>query len=130
MDTIATFDKVAGFLGNPPTMAPHLDFAKLQTLCQHIVKALKHIKCSQSFIYGWLGLAMALAMCALLKPNAFVLLVDWGPAPVYTPFMTPAAIKMVMQHLRGTRVILCPTRISITRASTCLMNWYLTNTKC
>jgi hypothetical protein len=95
MDTIATFGKVAGFFCNLPTMAPCPDFAKLRALRQHIVTALKQIECPQSFIHGWSGLAMAPAVYALLKPNAFVLPVDLGPALVYTPFGTPAAIKMV-----------------------------------
>jgi hypothetical protein len=62
MDTIATFNKVAGFHRNPPTMAPRPDFAKLRVLCQHIVMALKQIECPQSFIHGWLGLEMAPAV--------------------------------------------------------------------
>jgi hypothetical protein len=95
MDTIATFNEVTGFLCNPPTMAPHPDFAKLRALCQHIIKALKQIECPQSFIHGWLGLAMAPAVYALLEPNALILPVDPGSALVYTPFATPAAIKMV-----------------------------------
>jgi hypothetical protein len=95
MDTIITFDEVVGFLRNPPTMAPHPDFAKLRALCHHIVKALKQIECPQSFIHGWLGLTMAPAVYALLEPNASVALVNPGPTPVYTPFATPVAIKMV-----------------------------------
>jgi hypothetical protein len=43
---------------------------------------------------------MAPAVYALLKPNAFVVLVNPGPAPVYTPFVTPAAIKMVDATLK------------------------------
>jgi hypothetical protein len=95
MDTIVTFNKVAEFLRNPPTMAPCPDIAKLQALCQHIMKALKQTECPQSFIHGWLGLTMAPSMYALLEPNAFVAPVNPGPAPVYTPFVTPVAIKMV-----------------------------------
>jgi hypothetical protein len=45
MDTIVTFNEVAGFLHNPPRVAPHPDFAKLHALCQHIVKALKQLEC-------------------------------------------------------------------------------------
>jgi hypothetical protein len=84
MDTIATFDKVLGFLCNPPTMVLCPDFAKLRGLCQHIVKALKQIECPQSFIHGWLGLAMAPAVYALLESNVFVLPVDPGPALIHT----------------------------------------------
>ncbi len=38
---------------------------------------------------------MAPAMYSLLEPNTFVAPVNLGAAPVYTPFVTPAAIKMV-----------------------------------
>jgi hypothetical protein len=95
MDSIVTFNKVAGFLCNSPPVAPHPDFAKLRALRQHIVKALKQLKRPQSFIHGWSGLTMTPAMYALLKHNPFVLPGDPGPAPVYTPFATPAAIKMI-----------------------------------
>jgi hypothetical protein len=94
MDSIVTFNKVAGFLCNPPTVAPRLDFAKLRAHCQYIVKALKQLECPQSFIHGWSGLAMAPTVNALL-PSPLVLPGDPGPAPVYTPFATPAAIKMI-----------------------------------
>jgi hypothetical protein len=76
-------------------MHPRPDFAKLHTLCLHLVKALKLIECPQSSIHGWLGLAMASAMYALLEPNAFVMPADPGLAPIYTSFAMPAAIKMV-----------------------------------
>ncbi len=38
---------------------------------------------------------MTPAVYALLEPNPFVLPGDPGPAPVYTSFATPAAIKMI-----------------------------------
>ncbi len=82
-------------LCNPPNMVPCPDFAKLRALRQHIVKALKQIESPQSFIHGWSGFTMAPAMYALLEPNAFVAPVNPGPAPVYMPFTTPAAIKTV-----------------------------------
>jgi hypothetical protein len=94
MDTIVTFDIEVGFLRYPPTMASHLDFAKLRALHQHIMKALKQLECPLSFIHGWSGLTMAPAVYALLEPNPFVVPGDPGPAPVYTPFATPAGIKM------------------------------------
>jgi hypothetical protein len=76
-------------------MHPHPDFAELLALCLHLIKALKLIECPQSSIHGWLGLAMAPAVYAFLEPNAFVVQADPGPAPLYTAFTTPAAIKMV-----------------------------------
>jgi hypothetical protein len=95
LDYILSFDKVARFLCNPPTVAPCPEFSKLRTLRQHIIKALKQLECPQSFIHGWLGLTMAPNMYALLEPNPFVVPGDLGPAPVYTQFALPAAIKMI-----------------------------------
>jgi hypothetical protein len=95
MDTVVPFDNVTSFLRNPPTMHPRPDFAKLRALCLHLVKALKFIECPQSSIHGWLGLAMPPAVYALLEPNVFVVPANLGPAPLYTAFAMPAAIKMV-----------------------------------
>jgi hypothetical protein len=95
MDTVVPFDNVTSFLCNPPTMHPCPDFAKLRALRLHLVKALKLIKCPQSSIHGWLGLAMAPALYALLEPNAFVMPANPGSAPLYTAFMMPATVKMV-----------------------------------
>jgi hypothetical protein len=83
MDSIISFDKVVGFLRNPPTVVPRADFSKLRALRQHIVKALKQIDYPQCFIHGWLGLTMAPAVYALLKPQPFVMPADPGPGPVY-----------------------------------------------
>jgi hypothetical protein len=95
MDSIISFDKVAGFLCSPPTVAPRPNFSKLHALCQHIVKMLKQLECPQSFIHGWSGLTMALNMYALLKPVPFTMPIDSGPAPVYTQFTPLALIKMI-----------------------------------
>jgi hypothetical protein len=95
MDTVVPFDDVTSFLRNPPTMHPCPDFAKLHALCLHLVKALKLIKCPQSSIHGWSGLAMAPAVYAPLEPNAFVVPADPGPAPIYISFAMLATIKMV-----------------------------------
>jgi hypothetical protein len=94
MDNIVSFKKVAGFLCNPPTVAPCPDFSKLRALCQHIVTALKQIKCPQSFIHGWSGLTMAPAVYALLEPQLFVVTADPGPGLVYALFAPPNTVKM------------------------------------
>jgi hypothetical protein len=94
MDNIVSFDKVAGFLCNPPTVAPRPDFSKLCTLPQHIVKALKQIKFPQSFIHGWLGLTMAPAVYALLEPQPFIEPAGPSPGPVYALFPPPNTVKM------------------------------------
>jgi hypothetical protein len=95
MDNIVFFNKVGGFLHNPPTVVPHLDFSKLCALQQHIIKALKQLKCPRSYICGWLGLTMALNVYTFLEPNLFILPGNPGPALVYTQFAPPAAIKMI-----------------------------------
>jgi hypothetical protein len=95
MDTVILFDNVTSFLCNPPTMHPRPDFAKLRALCLHLVKALKLIEHPQSSIHGWLGLAMAPAVYTLLEPNVFIMPANPGPAPLYTAFAMPAAIKIV-----------------------------------
>jgi hypothetical protein len=95
MDTIIPFDNVTSFLHNPSTMHQRPDFAKLRALCLHLIKVLKLNECPQSYIHGWSGLAMALAMYPLLEPNAFIVPADLGPAHLYTAFATLAAIKMV-----------------------------------
>jgi hypothetical protein len=46
-------------------------------------------------MHGWLGLAMAPAVYALLEPNAFMVPTDTGAAPIYTPFAMPVVIKMI-----------------------------------
>jgi hypothetical protein len=95
MDNIVSFDEVAGFLCNPPTLAPCPDFAKLCALCQHIVKAMKQLECPQSFIHGWSGITMAPNMYALLELMPFVVPTDPGAAPVYSAFTLPATMKMI-----------------------------------
>jgi hypothetical protein len=95
MDNIVSFDKLAGFLQNPPTVAPRPEFTKLRALRQHIIKAFKQLECPQSYIYGWLSLTMAPNVYALLEPNPFVVPGDPGPALVYTQFAPSAMIKMI-----------------------------------
>jgi hypothetical protein len=95
MDTIIPFDDVVDCLRNHPSVHPRPDFAKLRALCLHLTKALKFFECPQSALHGWLGLAMAPAVNALLEPVPFFMPTDPGAAPVYTPFATPAAIKMI-----------------------------------
>ncbi len=95
MDTIVPFNDVVDCLRNPPSVHPCPDFAKLRALRLHLTKALKFFECPQSTLHGWSGLAMAPAVYALLEPVPFFVPTDPGAAPVYTPFATPAAIKMI-----------------------------------
>ncbi len=52
MDQLITFNEAAGFLKNPPTLAPCPDFAKIQALRKHINTALMQLVCPQSQIHG------------------------------------------------------------------------------
>ncbi len=47
-------------------------FLELWALHMHLIKALKLFKCPQSALHEWSGLAMALAVYALLEPNALM----------------------------------------------------------
>ncbi len=52
MDHLIKYKKVTEFLKNPPTLSPCPDFAKLQAMQKHMVKALKQLVCPQSTIHG------------------------------------------------------------------------------
>jgi hypothetical protein len=95
MDSLIAYNEAAEFLKNPPTMLPRPDFAKLRALTKHMTQALKQLVCPQSQIHGWTGLVMAPGLYSLIEPYAFFIPPDPGPVPVYTPFTTPSAIKMV-----------------------------------
>jgi hypothetical protein len=95
MNNIISFDEVTGFLKNHPQVAPGPDFSKLRTLRQFVVKALSQLECPQSFIHGWAGLALAPHMYALLEVTPYAVPPNPGPTAVYTPFATPAAMKMI-----------------------------------
>jgi hypothetical protein len=95
MDNIVSFNDVVGFLCNPPTVVPHLDFAKLRALCKNILKAMKQLGCPQSFIHSWSGLTMAPNVYALLKLMQFVVPTNPGATPLYTVFMPLATMKMI-----------------------------------
>jgi hypothetical protein len=95
MGAVITFEEVREFLKNPPSLAPRPDFNQLRALRQHIVRALKQLTCPQSPIHRWSGLAIAPGIHALLKPQAFVELLNPGTTAVYPPFLPPLAIKMI-----------------------------------
>jgi hypothetical protein len=66
MNRLISYEEAAGFLKNPPLLAPQPNFAKIQALRIHMSQALKQLDCLQSLIHGWLGLAMDPQMYALL----------------------------------------------------------------
>jgi hypothetical protein len=94
MDQLITFDEEAGFLKNPPMLAPRPDFSKIRALCNHINTALTQLVCLQSQIHGWAGLTMEPNMYALLKAVPFAIPVNPGDMPIYTQFATPAHMKL------------------------------------
>jgi hypothetical protein len=94
MDHTITFDEVAGFLKNPPTLSPRPDFVKIRALRKHMVRALKQLACPQSVIHGWSGLIFASMVYTLLELNPFQDPTNIGAVAVYTQFATPPMIKM------------------------------------
>jgi hypothetical protein len=95
MDHLITYEEAVGFIKNPPSLAPHLDFAKIRALCKHYVMGLKQLIGPQSLIHGWAGLVMDPVMYALLKPTMpFVAVVDTGEYAIHANFSTKAAMKM------------------------------------
>jgi hypothetical protein len=95
MDHLITYKEAEGFIKNPPSLAPRLDFAKIRALRKHYVTGLKPLIFPQSLIHGWTGLVMDLVMCALLEPTTpFVAVVDPGKYAQYANFSTEAAMKM------------------------------------
>jgi hypothetical protein len=83
MGTTITYDEVAALCANPPTIAPHLNFINLCNLWRHTQRALQHLRCPQSNIFGWAGLIMARPMYALLTTSLFQLPTDSGPLAIY-----------------------------------------------
>jgi hypothetical protein len=83
MDQTITYESVAEFLKNHPTLLLCLDFTKLRTLQKHMAHALKQLVCPQSAIHGWLGLVLLPMVYALLKSTPFLALVYLGNLAVY-----------------------------------------------
>ena len=94
MDHTITFDEIAGFLKNPPTLLPRPDFVKIRALRKHMVRALKQLTCPQSVIHRWSSLILALMVYALLEPNPFQDPTDPGAVAVYMQFATQSMIKI------------------------------------
>ena len=75
MDTIISYDEVAGLVANLPTIAPRPNLTNLRNLRCHIQRALMRVSCPQSRILGWAGLIMSRAMYGP----------DPGPLVIYYP---------------------------------------------
>ena len=95
MDHLITYEEAVGFIKNPPSLAPRLDFAKIQALRIHYVTGLTQLTCPQSLFHGWVSLVMDPVMYALLEPTTpFAAVVDPGEYAVYANFATEAMMKM------------------------------------
>ncbi len=95
MDHLITYKEAVGFIKNPPSLAPHRDFAKIHALCKHYVTGLKQLTCPQNLIHGRAGLVMDPVMYALLESTTpFAAVVDPGEYAIYANFTTKAAMKM------------------------------------
>jgi hypothetical protein len=93
MDQIITYESVAEFLKNPPTLLPCPDFTKLHALQKHMTRALQQLVCPQSVVHGWSGLVLLPMVYALLEPTPFLAPVYPGNVAVYPQFALPAQIK-------------------------------------
>jgi hypothetical protein len=103
MNQLITYEEAAGFLKNPPSLAPRPDFTKIWVLRKHITQALKQLDCPQSLIYGWVGLAMDPAMDSLIKFTPYAAPTDPGDVPNYPQFATPQVIKTLDRSWENTR---------------------------
>jgi hypothetical protein len=95
MNQLITYKEAAGFLKNPPLLAPRPDLTNIRTLRKHITQALKQLDCPQSLIYGWVGLAMDPRMYLLVELTPFEAPPDLGDVPNYPQFTTTQVIKML-----------------------------------
>ena len=76
-------EEFAGFLANPPSVLPRLNFYKLRALQKHIVEALKQLQHPDCWVHGWAGMAMQDSIYALIDPTPFTIPQDPGPIAVY-----------------------------------------------
>ncbi len=97
MNQLITYDEVARFSKNPPSVIPRPNFAKIWALQKHITQALKRLDCPQCLIYGWTGLAMDPTINALVDLSPFAAPPDPGDVPMYPNFALPQVLKTVEQ---------------------------------
>jgi hypothetical protein len=83
MDAVIEYDEAGGFLKNPPSLEPCLNFINIHALQKHIVQGLAWLACPQSAIHGWPGLAMDPAAYLLLEGVAFNVPPDPGPTVIF-----------------------------------------------
>jgi hypothetical protein len=99
MDQLISYETVAEFPKNPPTLLPHPDFTKLHALQKHMARALKQLVCPQSTIHRWLGLVSLPMMYTLLELNPFLALgIPRGCCGIPT-VCTPGANQDSQRHV-------------------------------
>ncbi len=96
IDIIITYDEAASFLKNSPSLEPCPEFAKICTLCKHVIKALSQLFCPQSAMHGWPGLAVDPAIYLLLEGTTLVLPTDPRATGVYPQWAAPTTAKMIV----------------------------------
>jgi hypothetical protein len=86
MDQTIVYDKVEGFLKNPPMLSPCPDFVKKRAMRKHIQRALKQLVSLQSPIQGWLGLVLSPMVYTLLESTPIQSPQYPGNIAIYPPF--------------------------------------------
>jgi hypothetical protein len=95
MDAVINCDEAVGFLKNPPSSEPCSNFANIQALCKHVIKALSQLFCPQSAIHGWSGLAMDPAKYLFIEGTPFIVPVDPGAVAISSQWAALMMIKMI-----------------------------------
>jgi hypothetical protein len=115
MDAVITYDEAVGFLKNPPSLEPCLNFINIRALQKHIVQGLAQLSCPQSTIHGWLGLAMDPTTYLLWEGVDFVVPPDPGPTVISPGGVVVAQTVMKMTQAmfdRDKNYFLCYKNIS------------------
>ncbi len=126
MKQLITYEETAGFLKNPPLLAPRPGFTKICALRKYITLVLKQLDCPQSLIYGWAGLAMDPAMYLLIKLNPFVAPPDPDDVPNYPQLAIPQVIKTLARLWENRRKYYL-SHINIGRACFCMLDKNINN---
>jgi hypothetical protein len=94
MNAVINYDKAAGFLKNPPSLKPRLEFTNTRVLKTHVIKAFSQIFYPQSAIHRWAGLVMDPATYLLLEGTSFLVPINPGPTAIYPQWAAPTTVKM------------------------------------
>ena len=95
MDAVIDYDEAVGFLNNPTSLEPHLEFTNIRTLKTHVIKVLSQLFCPQSAIHGWACFAMDPATYLLLEGTAFLIPINPGHTEIYPHWVALTTVKMI-----------------------------------